>query len=77
MRAGLKNDPLTPEQLQMMDGDPVYLGLGNCGKWVLVRLKEDEVYFSHKNTICAPAKIAFECGVKVYSHKPEAPANAK
>ena len=71
VRAGLKNDQLTMEQLREMDGDSVYLYLGDGGEWVLVRLMENDVYFSHKNTICAPAKIAFSCGGKVYRYKPE------
>lgn len=71
------NDPLTEEQLREMNGDPVYLDLGDGGEWVLVRLVENEVYFSHKNTICAPAKIAFECGGKVYLFKPRASSNAE
>ena len=63
-RAGLKNDPLTLEELREMDGEPVFLG--PVGEWALVRLIENEIYFTHKNSICALAKIAFECGVKVY-----------
>lgn len=57
--------------LREMDGEPVYLYFGGGGEWALVRLRQDEVYFSHKNGISAPSKIAFECGVKVYRHKPE------
>ncbi len=76
-REQLKNDPLTEEQLREMDGRPVYLDLGDGGEWVLVRLQENDVYFSHKNTICAPAKILFECGGKVYLRKPEALADGK
>lgn len=64
------NDPLTPEQLQEMDGDPVYLDAGDGGEWVLVRLKGYDVWFTHQNTICAPAKIAFDLGVEVYRCKP-------
>ena len=63
-RAGRKNDPLTLEELREMDGEPVFLG--PVGEWALVRLIENEIYFTHKNSICALAKIAFECGVKVY-----------
>lgn len=75
--ARLNTGPLTEEQLREMNGDPVYLDLGDGGEWVLVRLVENEVYFSHKNTICAPAKIAFECGGKVYLFKPRTSANAE
>jgi hypothetical protein len=71
------NDPLTEEQLREMDGAPVYLDLGDGGEWVLVRLMENEVYFSHKNTICVPARIAFECGGKVYLFKPKSSSNAE
>ncbi len=73
--AKLTTGPLTLEQLREMDGKPVYLDLGDGGEWVLVRLEENEVYFLHKNTICAPAKIAFACGVKVYLLKPKSSAN--
>lgn len=73
----LNTGPLTEEQLREMDGDPVYLDLGDGGEWVLVRLMENEVYFSHKNTICAPARIAFECGGKVYLFKPKSSLNAE
>ena len=75
--ARLNTGPLTEEQLREMNGDPVYLDFGDGGEWVLVRLVENEVYFSHKNTICAPAKIAFECGGKVYLFKPKASSNAE
>ena len=71
------NDPLTEEQLREMDGAPVYLDLGDGGEWVLVRLMENEVYFTHKNTICVPGKIAFECGGKVYLFKPKSSSNAE
>lgn len=75
--ARLNTGPLTEEQLREMDGAPVYLDLGDGGEWVLVRLMENEVYFSHKNTICAPGKIAFECGGKVYLFKPKSSSNAE
>lgn len=75
--ARLNTGPLTEEQLREMDGEPVYLDLGDGGEWVLVRLVENEVYFFHKNTICVPAKIAFECGGKVYLFKPKASSNAE
>lgn len=75
--ARLNTGPLTEEQLREMDGEPVYLDLGDGGEWVLVRLMENEVYFSHKNTICAPGKIAFECGGKVYLFKPKSFSNAE
>lgn len=64
------NDPLNEEQLREMEGDPVYLDFGNDGEWVLVRLKGSDVWFTHKNTICAPAKMAFDLGVKVRRYKP-------
>lgn len=65
------NEPLTPEQLWEMDGDAAYLDFGGRGEWVLVRLWMDEIYFSHKNTICTPARIALSCGGNVYRRKPE------
>lgn len=71
------NDPLTEAELRAMDGEPVYLDFGDGGEWVLVRMMENDVCFSHKNTICAPAKIAFECGAKVYRRKPEASSDAE
>lgn len=70
-REALRNDPLTEAELREMNGKPVYLDFGDGGEYVLVRLKENDVYFTHKNTICAPTKIAFECGGKVYRRKPE------
>lgn len=75
--AKLNTGPLTEEQLREMNGDPVYLDLGDGGEWVLVCLMKNEVYFSHKNTICAPAKIMFECGGKAYLFKPKASSNAE
>lgn len=65
------NNPLTPEQLWEMDGQAAYLDFDGRGEWVLVRLWMDEIYFSHKNTICEPARIALSCGGNVYRHKPE------
>lgn len=73
-RENLRNDPLTLEELRGMDGKPVYLGTSDLGEWVLVRLEESDVYFLHKNTICAPAKIAFDVGMEARRRKPEAPA---
>lgn len=68
--ARLNTGPLTEEQLREMNGDPVYLDLGDGGEWVLVRLMENEVYFSHKNTICAPAKIALNVAGKcIFSNR--------
>lgn len=64
------NDPLTEEQLRKMDGEPVYLDFGDGGEWVLARLKGYDVWFTHKNTICAPAKMAFDLGVEVRRYKP-------
>ena len=66
-----KNDPLTLEELREMDGEPVYLDCGAIGEWVLVIASELAVFLRHKNGIKAPAKIAFECGAKLYRHKPE------
>lgn len=68
---GQSNDPLTPEQLLEMDGEPVYLDFGDGGEWVLVRVQQGKVFITHKNTICAPANILFKCGGKAYRRKPE------
>lgn len=69
------SSPLPPEQLLEMDGEPVYLDLGDGGEWALVRVQQGEIFVTHKNTICAPVKILFKCGGKVYRGKPEeAPA---
>lgn len=65
------NAPLTLEELLEMDGEPVYLDFGDGGEWVLVRVQQDKVFITHKNTICAPANILFECGGKAYRRKPE------
>lgn len=65
------NDPLDEEQLREMEGDPVYLDLGDGGEWALVRLVDGKVHFTHKNTICAPAKTLFSCRGRAYRHKPE------
>ena len=65
------NTPLTIDELRELDGEPVYLDLGDGGEWALVRLREDGIYFSHKNSICAPATIAFSCGGRVYRRKPK------
>lgn len=65
------NDPLPPEQLLEMDGEPVYLDFGDGGEWGLVRVQQGKVFIIHKNTICAPANILFECGGKAYCRKPE------
>lgn len=65
------NNPLTLEQLREMDGEPVYLDFGDGGEWVLVRVQQDKVFITHKNTICAPANILFKCGGKAYRRKPE------
>lgn len=65
------NDPLTLEQLRGMDGEPVYLDFGDGSEWVLVRVQQDKVFITHKNTICAPVNILFECGGKAYRRKPE------
>lgn len=64
------NDPLDEEQLREMEGDPVYLDSGDAGEWALVRLKGYDVWFTTKNTICSPAKMAFDLGVKVRRYKP-------
>lgn len=64
------NDPLDEEQLREMDGEPVYLDLGDDSEWVLVRLNGYDVWFTHKNTICVPAKLAFDLGVEAYRYKP-------
>ena len=67
-----QNEPLTLAELREMDGEPVYLhGGGEYGEWVLVRVEETGIFLRHKNGICAPAQIAFECGIKIYRHKPE------
>lgn len=65
------NDPLTMEELREMDGEPVYLDLGDNGEWALVRMLHGKVFITHKNTICAPANILFGCGGKAYRRKPE------
>lgn len=68
---GQSNYPLTLEQLREMDGEPVYLNLGDSGEWALVRMQHGQVFITHKNTICAPANILFGCGGKAYRRKPE------
>lgn len=64
-------DLLTLEELREMDGEPVYLDFGDGGEWGLVRVQQGKVFITHKNTICAPANILFECGGKAYRRKPE------
>ncbi len=72
-----RNEPLTVEELRGMVGEPVYLHFGeNIGEWVLIRVysePEKGIFLTHKNGICAPAKIAFESGAKLYRHKPLEP----
>lgn len=65
------NDPLTLDELREMDEEPVYLDFGDGGEWALVKVQQGKVFFIHKNTICAPANILFECGGKAYRRKPE------
>ena len=64
------NPPLTLDQLREMDGEPVYLDLGDGGEWALVRMLEGKVFITHKNTICVPVNILFGRGGKVYRRKP-------
>ncbi len=65
------NAPLTLEELREMDGEPVYLDLGDGGAWVLLRVQQGKVFVTHKNTICVPVNILFECGGKAYRRRPE------
>ncbi len=59
------------EELREMDGEPVYLDLGDGGAWVLLRVQQGKVFVTHKNTICVPVNILFECGGKAYRRRPE------
>lgn len=65
------NDPLTLEELREMDGEPVYIGFGDCGEWAIIRLEGDKIFLLHKNGIYGPVKIAFECSLNIYRRKPE------
>lgn len=65
------NDPLTLEELREMDGEPVYLDFEDGGEWALVRVLQGKVFVVHKNTICSPVNILFECGGTAYRRKPE------
>ena len=58
VRAGLRNDPLTPEQLQKMDGDPVWtitLGTENSGRWELCSCEVVTACPLHKVLRCVTA----------------------
>ena len=65
------NPPLTLEELQEMDGEPVYLAFGGLlGEYVLVRVEKKGAFLRHKNGILSPAKLAFRCAGQIYRRKP-------
>lgn len=71
-----RNDPLTLEQLQEMDGDYVYLvlpsGLGE--RWAFVQVLSGGRSGTHLlyHDGASSAGFLLDCGAKIYRRKPEA-----
>lgn len=63
------NDPLTPEQLREMDGEPVYLPGGEC--WVLVTFNGfASIFHWPDGSSCSAADWCYNVG-PAYRRNPE------
>lgn len=75
VRAALKNEPLTLEELREMDGEPVWVERPGYGKnWALVNVwakSTNIIYLTCNNGMVLHPQPELDSGAKIYRRKPE------